>query len=312
MATKSDIHQDVTFWSGGIECAADLFLQEKPGRHPTLVVGHGWCQTKKGLRKEGEILHRAGYNVMVIDYRGFGKSGGERRQEIFPRRQVEDLRNAITYVQQRPEVDPDRIGIYGVSFAGGLAIYTAAFDQRIKACVSQSPIVDGRRWLKELRTSLEFDDLLNTVQKAFEDSYGPKPHNWPMVKSNAELTLPVPQSYRDKMQPFDPENPNSCAFPLQTQEDYDPMISLESVSHVLDFNPTNVVDLIAPRPLLIVGNAGGPYDWMHPPEPIQECYARAKEPKELIFLPYDAYGFYMEPGRSESIAAVTAFFDKHL
>jgi hypothetical protein len=89
-------------------------------------------------------------------------------------------------------------------------------------------------------------------------------------------------------------------------------MSFESVLHVLDFNPGDVIDMIAPRPLLIIGNAGGPYDWLHPPEPIQEAYARAGEPKEIIFLPYDAYGLYMEPGRSESMAAVVAFCDKYL
>lgn len=312
MPEVTDTHQEVVFWSGGIECAADLFLQDRPGRHPTLVIGHGWCQTKKGLRTEGQVLQRAGYNAMIIDYRGFGRSGGKRRGEIFPRRQVEDLRNALTYLQQRPEVDPDRLGIYGVSFAGGLAIYTAAFDRRIKACASQSPIVDGRRWLKDLRNARDFDLLLGQVQESFEASYGPAPHDWPKVKSNEEMTLPVPQAYREAMPPFDPDNPNSCAYPLLTQEDYDPMISFESIAHVLDFNPSNVVDLIAPRPFLMVGNAGGPYDWMHPPEPIQDCFARAGEPKELTFLPYDAYGLYMEPGRSESIAAIVKFFDKYL
>src|ERR1700691_4794309 len=89
--------QEVTFWSGGLECAADLYLQRDPGRHPGLVMGHGWNQTKQALHNEGGYLRDAGYNVMIIDYRTLGKSPGEPRGQIFPRRQVEDLRNALTY-----------------------------------------------------------------------------------------------------------------------------------------------------------------------------------------------------------------------
>jgi uncharacterized protein len=254
---------------------------------------------------------REAYNVMIIDYRGFGKSGGDVRGQIFPRCQVEDLRNAITYFGRRDEVDANRLGIYGVSFAGGLALQVAAFDLRVKICVAQSPIVNGRRWMKELRNSREYHDLLDDLQLNFEDRYG-KTSSEKRVKSNGPETVPVPQSVRDNFPPFDPKNPNSCAYPLETQETYDPQISFESVLHVLDFNPSDVIDMIAPRPLLMIGNAGGPYDWLHPPEAIQDAYAKAGEPKEIIFLPYDAYGLYMEPGRSESMGAVVAFCDKYL
>jgi uncharacterized protein len=139
--------EEVTFWSGGLECAADLYLPNTGGPHPGIVIGHGWNQTKQGLRTEGQYLREAGYNVMVIGYRTMGRSAGRPRGQVFPRRQVEDLRNAITYFSRRPDVDADRLGIYGVSFAGGLALQTAAWDSRLQVCVSQNPIVNGRRWM---------------------------------------------------------------------------------------------------------------------------------------------------------------------
>jgi len=309
---QAEAPQEVTYWSAGVECAADLYLQNNRGPHPSLVIGHGWNQTKEGLRNEGRALRDAGYNVMIIDYRGFGKSDGDVRGQIFPRCQVEDLRNAITYFGRRNEVDTNRLGIYGVSFAGGLALQVAAFDLRVKICIAQSPIVNGRRWMKELRNSREYHDLLHDLQRNFEDSYGRTSSQWKRVKSNGPETVPVPQSVRDNFPPFDPKNPNSCAYPLETQDTYDPQISFESVLHVLDFNPSDVIDMIAPRPLLIIGNGGGPYDFMHPPEPIQDAYAKAGEPKELIFLPYDAFGLYQEPGRRACVSAAIAFYDKYL
>jgi uncharacterized protein len=296
-----------------VECAADLYTPDSPGRYPGLVIGHGWNQTKQGLSNEGRLLSEAGYSVMVIDYRGLGRSGGEVRGQIFPRRQVEDLRNALTYFSQRSEVDAARLGVYGVSFAGGLALQVTAFDLRVKVCIAQSPIVNGRRWMKELRNSREYHELLCELQRDFEESYGrPAASAWKKVRSNGDQSVPVPQSVRDKFPPFDPNNPNSCAFPLETQDSYDPQISFESMLHVLDFNPTDVIDMISPRPLLMIGNAGGPYDWLHPPEAIQDAYQRAGEPKQLVFLPYDAYGLYMEPGRTQSLALVVDFCNTYL
>src|SRR5262249_40828444 len=156
----NNVPEEVTFWSGGVRCAADLFLQDGGSRAPGLVIGHGWNQTKQGLRTEGKMLRDAGYNVMIIDYRGLGRSEGQPRGRIFPRCQVEDLRHALTYFSRLPQVDADRLGIYGVSFAGGVALQAAAFDLRVKVCVAQSPIVNGRRWMKELRNSREYHDLL--------------------------------------------------------------------------------------------------------------------------------------------------------
>jgi alpha/beta superfamily hydrolase len=313
MNTKADTREQVTFWSGGIECAADLYLQDSGGPHPALVIGHGWNQTKQGLRKEGHLLRAAGYNIMIIDYRTMGMSKGEPRGQIFPRRQVEDLRNAITYFSRRPEVDANRIGIYGVSFAGGLALQTAAFDLRVKVCIAQSPIVNGRRWMRELRSAREYNELLHEIQKDFEDSYGLAPSRDRKKELHyGPLAVPVPQHIFDTMPPFDPKNPNSCAYPFECQETFNEYFSFESVGHVLDFNPMDVIDMIAPRPLLIIGNAGGPYDWVHAPEPIQEAFAKAGEPKTLVFLPYDAFGLYQEPGRGHSMAVTIPFLDEHL
>ena len=321
LKTDVDVRQEVTFWSGGLQCAADLYLQKTPGPHPSLVMGHGWNQTKQGLRSEGRYLWKAGYNVMIIDYRTLGMSAGEPRGQIFPRRQVEDLRNAITYFSRRPEVDSNRLGVYGISFAGGLALQTTAFDSRVKVCVAQSPIVNGRRWMRDLRHARDYNSLLIDVQKDFEGSYGRPLSEGKMVHYPAAGKMerymgleatPLPKSAYGELPPFDPENPNSCAYPHETQQTFNPIICFESIRHVLDFNPMDVIDLIAPRPLLIVGNAGGPYDWIHPPEHIQEAFAKAGEPKELVFLPYDGFGLYQEPGRGESMAAIIPFLDRHL
>jgi hypothetical protein len=57
--------------------------------------------------------------------------------------QIADWRRAISYLQQRPEVDEDRVGLWGTSYAGGHALVLGATDRRLKAVVAQIPTTDG-------------------------------------------------------------------------------------------------------------------------------------------------------------------------
>src|SRR5438093_5467050 len=137
----------VTFFSEGIPCSAFCGLPANDtARHPAIVLGHGFGVRKESLVTEAEHLTHAGFVTLAIDYRTLGESGGEPRGSIFPYNQVEDFRNAITWLQRRDDVDRDRIGIWGASFGGGVVIMTAALDQRVRAVVAMAPIVNGRKW----------------------------------------------------------------------------------------------------------------------------------------------------------------------
>src|SRR5581483_653607 len=85
----------------------------------------------------------AGLNALVFDHRNFGASDGTPRQEIDPVAQVRDYRHAITWVSGLEEVDPLRIGVWGSSYSGGHVLVVAAVDRRVKAVVSQVPMVSG-------------------------------------------------------------------------------------------------------------------------------------------------------------------------
>ncbi|WP_369387488.1 alpha/beta hydrolase [Streptomyces sp. CG1] len=85
----------------------------------------------------------AGFAALVHDHRSFGAGDGTPRQDIDPWKQIEDWRHAITYLGSRPEVDADRIGLWGSSYAGGHAIVLGATDRRLKAVVAQVPTISG-------------------------------------------------------------------------------------------------------------------------------------------------------------------------
>lgn len=83
-------------------------------------MGHGFGTPRAvALPVYAESSVRAGYIVMVFDYRYFGESGGESRQLLDIGKQHEDWRNALAYTCAQEGVDRRRIVAWGTSLAGG-------------------------------------------------------------------------------------------------------------------------------------------------------------------------------------------------
>jgi ABC-2 type transport system ATP-binding protein len=120
----------------------------KPGRRaPTILQTHGWggrreqspdAATGEALGNVGTgPLRRAGFNVLTWDSRGFGESGGTVTvdHKDFEGRDVKAL---LTWLARQPEARRDgrrdpRVGMHGVSYAGGIELVAAAIDKRIDA-----------------------------------------------------------------------------------------------------------------------------------------------------------------------------------
>jgi cephalosporin-C deacetylase-like acetyl esterase len=154
------------FISENVRLTAQWFYAaENEGRTlPTVIMAHGWGATAATFREDAVALARAGYLVMLFDYRGWGDSDGrvmltrprpaaggtftaevrEIRGYVDPWEQSEDWFNAISYAAASPMVDAGRIGLRGSDLSGGYVIYAAAHDPRVKAVVSQVTWADLR------------------------------------------------------------------------------------------------------------------------------------------------------------------------
>ena len=296
----------VRFKSGGVRCAGDLYLPDDRNaseRRPALVLGHGFGGTKAGLVEQADFFRRAGYVALAIDYRFFGQSEGEPRAQLFPLEQVEDLRNAITYLQQRDEVDAERIGLWGTSFGGAVVIYAAAVDRRARATVAQVPVVNGRRWMQALRTAGDWDALLDRLEADRIQRYASGRSAYvPSGGTDADAAMPTSRAELPRLQAQAQRRGAAAEVARE--------LTLESVERVIEFFPENVIDLIGPRALSIVTTAK--WDVVHLLDQIQDAYKRANEPKELVLLPYEQYDFYSEPGRSVALESALAWFRRHL
>ncbi|WP_051324386.1 alpha/beta hydrolase family protein [Candidatus Solirubrobacter pratensis] len=131
----------------GTPIQLSFFPAEGGGKAPTVLEGHGWGGSRDtdpnsaSSEVTGNVgvgaLRRAGFNVLTWDARGFGNSGGtvEADSKDFEGRDVSAL---IDWLAQQPEAKLDaagdpRVGMTGVSYAGGIELVSAAEDKRIDA-----------------------------------------------------------------------------------------------------------------------------------------------------------------------------------
>lgn len=182
---------DVWFESVGMRCAAwhfegetDAFADER-GR-PCVVMAHGLGGTRdSGLRPFAERFAAAGLDVLLFDYRHFGDSEGEPRQLVSVKRQHADYHAAIAFARGLDGVDPDRIVVWGTSYAGGHAIVVAADDGRVAAAVSQVPATDGLAALANLARYAGVGLLARATAHGLRDAAGAllgrPPHTIPLV-----------------------------------------------------------------------------------------------------------------------------------
>ncbi len=131
------MRRDIEFDAEGVLLRGWHYVPDGAGGPvPTIVMAHGFSAVKEMyLDRFAEAFAAAGLGAVVFDNRNFGASDGEPRQEIDPWEQVRDYRHAISYACTLPEVDGDRIGVWGSSYSGGHVLVVGAIDRRVKCVV---------------------------------------------------------------------------------------------------------------------------------------------------------------------------------
>lgn len=131
----------VEFPSEGATLRGRLYRPDASARAtPIVVMAHGTSATiTMAIDRYADVFCAAGFAVLLYDHRNFGLSGGEPRQQINPWIQARGYRDAISFVEQLPEVDSTRIALWGDSVTGASVIVVGAVDDRVKAIVAQIP-----------------------------------------------------------------------------------------------------------------------------------------------------------------------------
>ena len=288
----------VTFYSEGVKLDGDLYLPrglKKGEKRAGVVLCHGYTGVKDlYLPDNAAELNKAGYAVMTFDYKGWGKSDGQRNR-LAPYSRVADVQAAMTFLGLQPEVDKDRLGIYGTSYGCATVVWVAAFDERVKCTVGVVGMGHGARWMRSVRRPDEWVDLLERSEKDREQRVLTGKSEW---APRDEILLPDRQSAA-LASAARAKNPNALNE-----------LPLEYIDETLQFHPEWVVDRIAPRPLLLIA-AGD--DRLVPREDCISLYEKAKEPKKLVVLPgVGHYEVYARPAFDDVMRETVAWFKAHL
>lgn len=117
-----------------------LFLPPGPGPHPAMITFGGSEGGSQVGAMNAMTLANHGYAALGLAY--FGEPGVPKDLKEIP---LEYFERAIQYLQKRPEIDGDRIGVMGASRGGELALLLGATFPQIKAVVGQvaGPILFG-------------------------------------------------------------------------------------------------------------------------------------------------------------------------
>ena len=117
-APSSDT-ETVTFQAAQFEISGDLRVPEGEGQHPAIIVVHGdGGGTRKYYRTMRSRFATAGYAVLIWDKPGFGASTGKFTDGEVMSERATILLEAMATLKKRSDIDPDRIGVWGVSQAG--------------------------------------------------------------------------------------------------------------------------------------------------------------------------------------------------
>lgn len=236
-------------------------------RRPAIVGIHGGSgtSTANALKVIARRLNEHGYCVLTFFHRGFGDSEGIRGRSIWQDK-LRDIRDAITYIQQRPEVDPKRIGLNGQSIGGAYAVYTAGIDERVRCVVEVGGLGDGERRFRLRMAHWEWLQLMDEIkedriQRVLTGQSRRRPYrgNLYLGPENEELR----KKAKDK-ETYDREG-----YPLENTDD------------LLTFKPESVVHQISPRAVLFVN---AERDAIVPVDEARSMYAKAGEPKKLLIL----------------------------
>lgn len=102
-----------------------------------VILLHSMASNRLGTMDHALMFARNGYGVLMIDLRVHGASGGDLL--TFGGDEYLDVSAAVDYLQARPDLDPGRIGVMGLSLGASASVLAGARDSRLAAVAADAP-----------------------------------------------------------------------------------------------------------------------------------------------------------------------------
>lgn len=165
---------EVSFLSNGVNLQGHLFFPpnfNKAQKYPTAIVTGSWTSVKEQMPDEyASLLAQEGYLSLTFDFTGFGESEGQPRQVEDSALKIADIKAAVDFLTNHPNVDTEALIGMGFCASSGYMAHATGQDKRIKQLILVAP------WLHnpEIAQSIydmrpgKTEGLLAAAQKAKE------------------------------------------------------------------------------------------------------------------------------------------------
>jgi len=136
------MNRNIEFKSQGAMLRGRLYLPDLlSDKSPVVIMAHGFTTTINGMTadKYAEKFSKAGFAVALYDHRNLGISDGEPRQEINFWIQSRGYIDAIDFVSSQPEINANKIAVWGASMSSREAFLVGTLDERVRAVIMMIP-----------------------------------------------------------------------------------------------------------------------------------------------------------------------------
>ena len=289
----------VAFHSEGAHIVGTIALPNQDG--PPVVIwshGYGGYGNVLGAPLVKSCLIQRGFAFLTIDHRGCGASQASPRGRCVQGiESVLDVIHAISYVQSRPDVDGQRIGLVGESHGGATVLMSGALDKRVGAVVATDAFADGHAWLAQMwekKAGAEaFDRLMQRTAEALRAealtgivTHVPVPDVIPYGETELQL---VHQLWQD--------------HPLWSRD-----ASLATVESIGLLAPLSVAARLSSRPVRLIH---GEDDSTVPVEDATALH-KAIPASDLRILPGIGHGVTFSDRSSEVLDLMAEWFERSL
>lgn len=144
--------ESVFFESADARLSGTLITPATEGPHPAIILLHGSGPlTRYSFGPYPHFFTSLGLAVLIFDKRGTGESTGERmdastgtamKSSYYPDDLANDALAALQFLKQHKDIDPTRIGLWGSSEGGMLALYVASKSDEVAFAINSSGFME--------------------------------------------------------------------------------------------------------------------------------------------------------------------------
>ncbi|WP_059104387.1 alpha/beta hydrolase [Shouchella shacheensis] len=263
------IEKKRSFYSEGCLLQGTLYLPDDASAErpkPAIIPNSGYQGFNEFYPKMfAKKLTEAGYVCLGFDYRGFADSEGE-KGKVLIEQQVEDIHNAVTFLQLQEEVDHKKIGLLGWGMGAANVLLATERNENVSAVAALNGFYNGERWLKSIHSYQEWMQILEDV----------KADRIQRVVEGGSRLADTFLHY-----PLDPATSSYVEKELASVYGFGHQTRVQFTESIINLNVEKVVNHISPTPIFI---GHGVDNLLHPYEEGLSVYEAAASPKTFYTI----------------------------